>query len=196
MSDLHGYPLEEVKDLLKKANFGNNDFLYVLGDVIDRGNEGIKTLLWMMGESNIQLILGNHEAMMLSCEFILDEVNDLFVANLNAQKLSLLNTWQFNGASPTIKELTVLPASQRKYIFEYLHDAPLYDAVSAGGRDFLLVHSGLGHFDKNKKLSEYTLEELLWTRTKMIISQLFSVIHLHVNMENNTKVKSLRLIPG
>lgn len=167
MSDLHGYPLEEVKGLLKKVDFGGNDFLYVLGDVIDRGDEGIKTLLWMMGQPNIELILGNHEAMMLSCEFILDEVNDSFVANLNAQKLSLLNTWQFNGASPTIKELTVLPTSQRKYIFEYLHDAPLYDAVSAGGRDFLLVHSGLGHFDKDKKFREYVPEELLWTRTKM-----------------------------
>ena len=167
MSDLHGYPLDEVKRLLKKANFNNNDILYVLGDVIDRGSEGIKTLLWMMEQSNIYLILGNHEAMMLSCEFILDEVNDSFLSNLDAQKLSLLNTWQWNGASPTIKELTALPASKRKYIFEYLHDASLYQALTVGDGDFVLVHSGLGHFDNNKKLSEYTPEELLWTRTKM-----------------------------
>ena len=35
VSDLHGYPLEKLKKLLEKANFGKDDFLYILGDVID-----------------------------------------------------------------------------------------------------------------------------------------------------------------
>jgi serine/threonine protein phosphatase 1 len=36
ISDLHGYPIEKLKKLLEKANFGEDDFLYILGDVIDR----------------------------------------------------------------------------------------------------------------------------------------------------------------
>lgn len=164
MSDLHGYPLHEVKKLLEKAEFGKNDYLYILGDVIDRGNEGIKTLLWMMGKPNIELILGNHEAMMLSCEFILDEVNENFALNFNMQKMSLLSMWQLNGAAPTRKELTVLPASQRKCIFEYLHDAPLLKTVYVGDRGFILTHSGLGSFDSSKKIIDYTSDELLWNR--------------------------------
>lgn len=29
--------------------------------------------------------------------------------------------------------------------------------------DFLLVHAGLSHFDKDKKLSRYTADDFLWT---------------------------------
>lgn len=35
ISDLHGYSIEKLKTLLKKAGFCENDFLYILGDVID-----------------------------------------------------------------------------------------------------------------------------------------------------------------
>lgn len=40
ISDLHGYPLEKLKKLLAKADFGEDDFLYILGDVVDRNNDG------------------------------------------------------------------------------------------------------------------------------------------------------------
>ena len=41
ISDLHGYPLEKFKMLLEKAAFSNDDFLYVLGDVVDRNGDGV-----------------------------------------------------------------------------------------------------------------------------------------------------------
>ena len=49
-------------------------------------------------------------------------------------------------------------------LMDYVRDAPLYAAVSAGGKDFLLVHSGLGNFSPERKLSEYEPDELLWHR--------------------------------
>lgn len=73
ISDLHGYPLEKLKKLLKKANFSSDDFLYILGDIIDRnGDGGVGILLWLLEQVNVQLILGNHEAMLLSCDFVFD----------------------------------------------------------------------------------------------------------------------------
>lgn len=30
ISDLHGYPIENLKELLEKANFSENDRLYIL----------------------------------------------------------------------------------------------------------------------------------------------------------------------
>ena len=39
-SDLHGLELTKLKALLKKAYFNENDWLFVLGDVIDRQNDG------------------------------------------------------------------------------------------------------------------------------------------------------------
>lgn len=68
-SDLHGYPLEKFIARLESAGFGEDDFLYVLGDVVDRGRDVIKIIKWLMRKRNAGLILGNHEAMLLACDF-------------------------------------------------------------------------------------------------------------------------------
>ena len=39
-SDLHGLEITKLNALLKKACFNENDRLFVLGDVIDRQNDG------------------------------------------------------------------------------------------------------------------------------------------------------------
>ena len=41
ISDLHGYPFERFTALLKEVDFSENDFLYVLGDVVDRGRRAL-----------------------------------------------------------------------------------------------------------------------------------------------------------
>ena len=70
-SDLHGLEITKLKALLKKACFNENDRLFVLGDVIDRQNDGgVAILIWLSEQPNAQLILGNHEAMLLSCDFV------------------------------------------------------------------------------------------------------------------------------
>lgn len=163
-SDLHGYPLNKFRTLLEKAGFSQNDFLYVLGDVIDRGTDGIVILRWLMAQPNAQLILGNHEAMMLACSFLFDEITEESIASLTDEKLGSYSTWVLNGGEPTLKALRKLGKEEIEYILEYLQDAPLYETVSAGGRDFLLTHSGLGSFEKGKKLPEYSAHDLLWNR--------------------------------
>lgn len=166
ISDLHGYPLEKFKKLLKKAEFSDDDFLYILGDVIDRnGDGGVEMLCWLIEQSNIQLLLGNHEAMLLACKFVFDEITDESIEALNEDKITLLNNYMLNGGDVTLKSLSKLgkksPETVRD-IYDYLADAPLYEAVTAGNNDFILVHGGLENFRKDKKLSEYTAEELIW----------------------------------
>ena len=41
-ADLHGFPLHKFLALLNKAEFGKreDDFLFILGDVIDRNGDG------------------------------------------------------------------------------------------------------------------------------------------------------------
>ena len=47
-SDLHGLEITKLKALLKKACFNENDRLFVLGDVIDRQNDGgVAILIWL-----------------------------------------------------------------------------------------------------------------------------------------------------
>ena len=167
-SDIHGYPLDAFRRLLDKAGFSDSDFLYVLGDVIDRnGDGGIDMLLWMMDQPNIEMILGNHEAMLLSCSFLFEEITAQNIDSLNPQRMRLLNQWMINGAQPTMTALRALKYKNEAAlndILDYLRDAPLYSAVSAGDHDCLLVHSGFGNYTHEKKLSQYTADELLWHR--------------------------------
>lgn len=166
-SDLHGCNLAEFQLLLKKAGFTDEDFLFILGDVIDRGPHGIEWLLWLLEQTNAQLILGNHEALMLACSFLFEEVTEENLDRLTAEQLMLVESWMENGGSSTMSALRTLlkddPESVHS-IVDYLEDAPLYDTVQVNGRDFILVHAGLGNFDPERSLDEYEPDEVLHTR--------------------------------
>lgn len=166
-SDLHGYPLEKYKKLLDNAKFSQDDFLYLLGDVIDRnGDGGVAMLCWLLEQPNVQLILGNHEAMLLSCEFVFDEITEESIQSMTLEKLEMLHHYMSNGGDVTLQTLRALEKTAPETVLDilnYLHDAPVYEAVTAGGRDFLLVHAGIDHFDKRKKLSQYSPDDFLWT---------------------------------
>ena len=163
VSDLHGYPHEEFLNLLYKAGFCDEDFLFVLGDVIDRnGDGGIRTLQWMAMQSNVELILGNHEAMLLACSFVFDDITEENIKTFSDEKIKILSEYIRNGGNPTLKALKALSQEERNSILNYLREAPIYDLVSTENRDYILVHAGLGDFRKDKKLSEYTPEELIW----------------------------------
>ena len=158
ISDLHGYPLEKLKKLLEKAHFDENDFLYILGDVVDRnGDGGVEILIWLLSQPNVQLILGNHEAMLLACEFLFDEITEDSISSFDSEKMEILTNYQLNGGDVTLKALSKLNKESPEIvadILDYLHDAPLYEAVTAGGKDYFLVHSGIDDFEKGRKISE------------------------------------------
>ena len=165
-SDLHGLPLNDLKKLLDSVNFNDNDWLYILGDVIDRQNDGgIEILKWLLNQPNAQLILGNHEAMLLSCDFVFNEITEENILGFTPDKMELLMNYTQNGGDVTLKSLRELMKDDPETvtdILEYLRESPLYETVSAGSNDFLLVHSGLDNFDKNKKIADYTADELIW----------------------------------
>ena len=167
-SDIHGYPLDDFLRLLDKAKFGDEDFLYILGDVIDRnGDGGIAMLRWIMSRPNVQLLMGNHEAIMLTCRFFFKNMQSASTDQLNLEQKKKLTLWLQNGAKPTILSLARLSSEDPdtlQDIVEDLLDLQLYEAVTVGGRDFLLVHSGFDHFSPERRLSDYHADELLWCR--------------------------------
>ena len=169
-SDLHGYPLKKFVAFLQESGFTEDDFLFVLGDVIDRGKHGVELLQWMTQQPNVQLILGNHEWFLLGCSFLFDEVNDENLDMLTSEKLKLLNNWKRNGADATIsgfRKLMQKDPALVEGILDYIQDAPLYETVELNGRKFILVHAGLGNFDPEKPLEDYDVMDLLWARPSL-----------------------------
>jgi serine/threonine protein phosphatase 1 len=167
-SDLHGLAPEKLQALLAKVGFGPEDWLYILGDVIDRtGDGGVAMLLWLMEQPNVEMLRGNHEQMLLDCDFLFEEINHRTVKSLDSEKLERLNLYTYNGGDVTLKYLRKLKKKQPERIpeiLEYLRETPLYESVEAGGRSFFLVHAGIEGFSPERKLSEYPAEAFLWPR--------------------------------
>ena len=163
-SDLHGR-FDCLKKLLEKVKFSDSDWLYIIGDVIDRHNKGgVDILYWLLLQPNVQLLLGNHESFMLGSKWIFSEIRDDNLDNFNSRNLSLLSTWRSNGGNVTIEYLTKLSPETRQDILEYLEECPLMETIDLNGKNYILVHGGLGDFSRSKKLSDYTPSEILWER--------------------------------
>lgn len=124
ISDLHGYPRERFLSLLAKAGFSDNDFLYILGDVVDRnGDGGVATLQWLLYQPNVQLILGNHEAMLLGCSFVFEEIDENFENRMTAEKLDMLQRYMADGGDATLKAMQKLGRDEQENILDYLRNA-------------------------------------------------------------------------
>ena len=64
VADIHG-EADRFHAMLEKIRFSDEDTLYIIGDVIDRGPDGIKLLQEIIHTPNMVMLLGNHEYMML-----------------------------------------------------------------------------------------------------------------------------------
>lgn len=165
MSDIHG-EYEKYMAMLEKINFSDNDVLYVLGDIVDRGERPIDILLDMMSRPNVYPIIGNHEIMALDMlkDLMVEITEESISTHLNLNFMNRLLEWQMNGGDPTMKQIKKLPIGEREYIIEYIEEFTPYEIEKIGQRKFILVHSGLGGFSPDKSLDDYTLDELTCIR--------------------------------
>lgn len=164
MSDIHGC-LEKYRSMLEVIELSPEDTLYVLGDVIDRGPDGVGILQDMMGRANVIPILGNHEFTAAIClPWLLESVTDRSLEALEETQIAALSEWIANGGGVTLRALQTLSQEEREDILEYLREMELYVQVTAGGRTFVLTHSGLDHFSTEKELKDYGLEDFLFCR--------------------------------
>ncbi len=162
ISDIHG-EYDKFLELLDKIQLKETDTLYVLGDVLDRGPHPIKTLRKLMDMPNVICIVGNHELMALEClEFLMKEITDMSIEELDEEMLDNLVTWQYNGSKSTIDEFNRLDAKAKQEVIEFIKDFVVYEEVSVNDKDYLLVHAGLGNYSPEKEIEDYSLHELIW----------------------------------
>ena len=152
-------------ELLDKIKLKETDILYVLGDVLDRGPHPIKTLRKLMEMPNAICMVGNHELMALEClEFLMKEITDKSLEELNAETLDNLVTWQFNGGQSTIDEFRKLDSESQMDVIDFIKDFLIYEKIAVNGKNYLWVHAGLGNYSSDKHIEDYSIHELIWTR--------------------------------
>lgn len=165
MSDIHGEYLK-YQQALKAINLQENDVLYVLGDVIDRGTGSCKILFDMMCHFNIIPLLGNHEFMAMSVlSKLLEEITEDTIGGFDQDFVTGMLTWFKNGGQSTLEEFKKLSSEDRQLILEYLEEFELYEEITVNGQEYILVHAGLHNFAETKKLSNYQLYEVIWEPT-------------------------------
>ena len=114
MSDLHGCYEAYVK-MLKKICFSKEDVLYILGDVVDRGPNGMKILLDIARRENVILFRGNHD---LQAAILLLNLYRLQDRNCPKELIEAYKGWLSDGGKTTLEEFLMLSAKAELTITE------------------------------------------------------------------------------
>lgn len=152
MSDIHGYYNSFIK-MLEKINFNNEDKLYVIGDLIDRGPSSLKIIEYCRRHDNIEVLKGNHEYM-------------LEMANKDR---GLRKCWLRSGGDITLDELEESYKDDSEYeksLNEWVENLPLFESVKVNGNEFFLTHAGISKdlfntYRKKFKLGKWHKIDLL-----------------------------------
>ncbi len=137
ISDIHGHE-ERFDSIIKQIDLKTKDTLYVLGDVIDRGKNGVHILQKIMKMPNVKMLLGNHELMMLDAI----ERNTTSRVNGNPWKIDKeIRIWYENGGRATHEQFKDIDEFSQKEILIYLNSLPLNIDVRVNGIKYKLVHA-------------------------------------------------------
>ena len=159
MSDLHGR-YEQYAKMLEIIRFSEQDELYILGDVVDRGPQPIRILLDMSARPNVHPILGNHELMAIPLLAALSSAPPR-----TAEVEKTWEQWLSDGGETTLAGFLGLSSDDRVRILDYLGSFVPYRALTVEGAQFILVHAGMDDFDPNRPLCTYSPCSLVTAHT-------------------------------
>ena len=130
LSDIHGRD-DRFNSILKQIHPRSSDHLYILSDVIDRNDGGIRLLRRISRAKNMTMLLGNHEYMMSTA------LKDPYDIETNY-------VWKnINGGYITWTKWKYCSKAFKEEMMAYINSLPLNIELSCGGKDWLLVHGGL-----------------------------------------------------
>lgn len=136
MSDIHGrYDL--YARMLEQIECSERDELYILGDVIDKGEDGIAVLLDLLKRKNAHLMMGNHEDLALPVLRLvalyqkLEPLTDRF----------LYKRWMENDGKATAKAFLRQDRQTQQRILSLLQSLPHRASLTVSGQVYHLSHS-------------------------------------------------------
>ena len=151
MSDIHG-DSDAFDKILAMIDLKAEDHLYVLGDVVDRGPDGIELLQRIRQMKNCTLLLGNHEYMMIN-------------ALRHPKDDMLMHRWLMNGCETTYERFMALDKIAREDLLKYLEALPVQTLVIVRKNEFILVHAApLELFEDIGWMHENRTEFAVWYR--------------------------------
>ncbi len=136
LSDIHGC-YDKFLRLLEQMRFGDADTLYVLGDVVDRGEDGIRALRDLMGRKNAVVLRGNHDDTALKLLYLLHQDG----GRDPEQVRELLACWISDGGGTTLREYLALSEAEQMEVLTFLNRLPVTRELEVNGQRFWLSHT-------------------------------------------------------
>lgn len=150
--------MDKYRRMLEKLNLkDDDDSLFVLGNIIADGKDGIAILKDMMFRQNIFPVLGEHEYFAKKFFPMLQNAKDVqsCVSVIDEESKYEFARWLKNGGYPAIEGFLALDDEGRESIIDYLGEFEPYEEIEAGGKAFVLAHAGISGFDEEKALEDY-----------------------------------------
>ena len=155
-SNLNG-DIEYFHKLLDKISFSDSDWMYVLGNIIGVCGDSVELINDLSIRLNVYPIAGAREALALK---MLGGIDRMIREQTRPDRKLLLEMadWMENGGRQAVDSFKSLDEDMREGVLEYLSDMPLYEEINAGGKEYVLVSSGIAGFSAGRSLDEYDME--------------------------------------
>lgn len=165
MSDLHGQ-YQKYLQMLDMIHFSDDDDLYIIGDVVDRGSGSVELLQDMSVRMNVFPILGNHDmtAVILLRKLCNEITEDNYASQITPDIMKILAMWQMDGGQATLEGFKKLPADDREALLDYMDEFAPYERIEVAGNRFILVHGGIPYDKRNLPLSKQSVHEMVIER--------------------------------
>lgn len=136
-SDIHGC-FDKYRALLNRLKLKDDDMLYILGDLVDRGDGGIRIILDLISEKNIVCLRGNHdhEAYLLLKSFAARHGEHTVDSLTEAFQL-----WLSDGGETTFRSFLEIDDVQKKKVLTFLGSLSFRRELEINGKKYHLSHT-------------------------------------------------------
>ena len=159
MSDVHGC-YDKYMQMLEKIAFKDSDTLYMLGDVVDRGDDPIKVLRDMRLRPNVRPIMGNHDYIALTLILQLASAE-----SIDGELQEDFQLWFSDGGLTTMKRFLELPPDEQQQVIQYLSTFSTHETVIVSGKRYILVHAGLPDGSTPDNLDSFRIQDFVAAQT-------------------------------
>lgn len=136
-SDIHGC-YDQYLRLIQRLELKEADTLYILGDIVDRGDGGIEIIKDVMKRRNVVCLRGNHDhyALIFLKRFAAQDRGAEDDHQKDAFKL-----WLEDGGAETFSAFSKLDDNEKRSVLSFLDLLPYYEMKLINGQRFLLAHT-------------------------------------------------------
>ena len=157
VSNLHG-DYDKFTALLQEIKFKDSDLMYILGDIVDYGDQSMELIADLSVRLNVYAVAGEHDyraaRMLTGFDKMLKNG-----ATPDADYIAEMTEWVQDGGQATLDGFRGLDEEQREGVLDYLCDLALFEEAEVKGKQYLMVHAGIADYSEDSDLEDYLPED-------------------------------------